>query len=179
MPPRWQHDFELLACVASRLHAQRIVGYPSLVDAGRMTAGEAADGIRIMGAIACSWWAIAEGRPEAEWTQDPDLGGAWPYERSASLAIAAPRARSAAIELPNDFEIVGFADAIDTLIWWETAQPSARLIADCNRALRTPAPRQSAAPAAPTARAFPSAPIATSAPAAPRAGQPFLFGVAA
>ncbi len=176
MHPRWQHDYELLACVATRLHAKRILGYPEVVHAGRMTADAAADGIRIMGTIACTWWAIAEGQPEASWTQDPDLGGAWPFERVAALTIAARRARAAAIELPNDYEVVGFADAIDTLIWWETARPSARLIADCNRGLRMPAHPAAIPPIATVTPA--SRPLAI-APAASRAGQPFLFGVAA
>lgn len=171
MPPRWQHDYELLACVATRLHAQRILGYPEVVHAGRMTANAAADGIRVMGTIACTWWAIAEGQPEAPWAQDPDLGGAWPFERVAALTIAARRPRAAAIELPNDYEVVGFADAIDTLIWWETARPSARLIADRNHVARSPT--------APSMSAIASPPSKPTAPAIPRAGQPFLFGVAA
>lgn len=177
--PRWQHDHELLAYVASQLHALRITGYPELVDTGRMTPIAAADGIRIMGTIACTWWAIVDGQPEAAWTQDPELGGAWPYERLHALTVAARRPRAAAIELPNDYEIVGFADAIDTLIWWETARPSARLIADCNRALRMPAsmPMPIAIAAVPPATATKApAPFASS---APRAGQPFQFGVAA
>ncbi|TCP99883.1 hypothetical protein C8J46_10221 [Sphingomonas sp. PP-F2F-A104-K0414] len=174
--PRWQHDYELLACVATRLHVQRIVGYPEVVHAGRMTARAAADGIRVMGTIACTWWAIAEGHPEAHWTQDPDLGGAWLYERIAALTIAARHPRAEAIELPNDYDFVGFADAIDTLIWWETAQPSARLIADCNRELRMPARPAAISPIPPVAPAPRPSPIAR---AASRAGQPFLFGVAA
>ncbi len=176
MPVRWQHDYELLACVATRLHSQRIIGYPDVVHAGRMTARAAADGIRVMGTIACTWWAIAEGQPEALWTRDPDLGGAWPYERIAALTIAARRPRTTAIELPNDYEVVGFADAIDTLIWWETARPSARVIADCNRELRMPARPSATTSIAPVAPASRPSPIA---PAASRAGQPFLFGVAA
>jgi hypothetical protein len=170
---RWQHDYELLACVATRLHVQRIVGYPELVHAERMTAVAAADGIRIMGTIACTWWAIAEGAPEAEWTQDPDLGGAWPYERIAALHVAARRPRAAAIELPNDYETVGFADAIDTLIWWETARPSASLIVRGHQLPLAPAPTalMSLAPR-------PSPPLHNT-PSAPRAGQPFNFGVAA
>ena len=174
--PRWQRDHELLACVASQLHALRITGYPELVDTGRMTPIAAADGIRIMGTIACTWWAIVDGQPEAAWTQDPELGGAWPYERLHALTVAARRPRAAASELPNDYEIVGFADAIDTLIWWETAQPSACLISNCNRALRTPAPMRNPiavrlATAAKTQATFESS--------APRAGQPFQFGEAA
>lgn len=147
-----------------------------MVHAGRMTTRAAADGIRVMGTIACTWWAIADGQPEALWTQDPDLGGAWPYERVAALTIAARRPRAAAIELPNDYEVVGFADAIDTLIWWETARPSARLIADCNRELRMPA-----RPAAnsPIVAVSPGSRPSTIAPPASRAGQPFLFRVAA
>jgi|GEM_PF-6899837 len=167
---RWQNDYELLACVASRLHVQRIVGYPDLVETNRMTPATAADGIRIMGTIACSWWAIAERQPEQAWIYDPELGGAWPYERIAALKVAAKRPRAAAIDLPNDFEIVGFADAIDTLIWWETARPSARLIVGpCGIVPVTQ-------PAAPVVPAKPATPAAQP---APRAGQPFLFGEAA
>ena len=177
--PRWQRDHELLACVASQLHVLRITGYPELVDAGRMTAIAAADGIRIMGTIACTWWAIVDAQPEAAWTQDPALGGAWPYERLHALTVAARRPRAAAIEWPDDYEIVGFADAIDTLIWWETAQPSARLIADCNRALRMPASMPMPMPTA-IAAVPPATKIqATFGSSAPRAGQPFQFGVAA
>jgi hypothetical protein len=176
MTPRWQHDYELLACVAMQLHAQRIVGYPEVVHVGRMTASAAADGIRVMGTIACTWWAIAEGQLEAHWTQDPELGGAWPYERIAALTIAARRPRATAIELPNDYEVVGFADAIDTLIWWETARPSARLIADCNREIRMPARPTAITPIAPVA---PAPRPSTMTPAVSRAGQPFLFEVAA
>ncbi len=167
---RWQHDYELLACVASRLHVQRIIGYPDMVETSRMTLAVAADGIRVMGAIACSWWAIAERRPEQAWIHDPELGGAWPYERVAALTIAAKRPRAAAIDLPNDFEIVGFADAIDTLIWWETARPSARLIVgpcDAVPVTEPVTPAVSAKPATPAAQP------------ASRAGQPFLFGEAA
>lgn len=167
---RWQHDYELLACVASRLHVQRIVGYPDLVETNRMTPAVAADGIRIMGTIACSWWAIAERQPEQAWIHDPELGGAWPYERVAALTIAAKRPRAAATDLPNDFEIAGFADAIDTLIWWETARPSARLIVGpCGAVLI----------AEPVALTAPAKHATLAAQPAPRAGQPFLFGKAA
>jgi len=167
---RWRNDYELLACVASRLHVQRIVGYPDLVETNRMTPAAAADGIRIMGTIACSWWAIAERQPEQPWIHDPELGGAWPYERIAALTIAAKRPRAAAADLPNDFEIVGFADAIDTLIWWETARPSARL---------TVGPCDAFPPAEPAAPVVPAKPATPAAPPALRAGRPFLFGEAA
>ena len=174
--PRWQHDHELLACVASQLHALRITGYPELVDTGRMTPIAAADGIRIMGTIACTWWAIVDGQPEAAWTQDPELGGAWPYERRHALTVAARRPRAAAIEWPNDYEIVGFADAIDTLVWWETAWPCARLICDCNSKPRSPAPHLPASPIPCTHSPISTAPNISD---VPRAGQPFPFGVAA
>jgi excisionase family DNA binding protein len=48
-----------------------------------------------MGTIACTWWAIVDGQPEAAWTQDPELGGAWPYERLHALTQrASPWERS-------------------------------------------------------------------------------------
>ena len=92
------------------------------------------------------------------------------------MTLAGANAVGAAIELPNDYEVVGFADAIDTLIWWETARPSARLIVDCNRGLRMPAHPAAIIPIVPDPPVSRPSPIA---PAASRAGQPFLFGVAA
>ena len=129
-PPRWYMDHALLAAVAEKVHADRLRGYPALVDAGTLSPASAATGIRVMFAIAAGWRAIADVQPEPDWIHDPETGGAWPYERRAHLTAAARRPRAAAIDAPDDFEVVGFADAIDTLLWWETASPTARCIAD-------------------------------------------------
>ena len=135
--PRWHTDHELLAAVANRLHAQRVAGYPELVAAGTLSQAKADAGIRVIGAIAAGWSAIARLELEPADLYNGDAGGAWPSERVAALSVAARAARTKADELASDFEIVGFADAVDTLIWWETAQPDARWIADFNRLARS------------------------------------------
>ena len=134
--PRWYDDHELLAAVARRLHAQRAAHYPRLVAEGRITRLQALDGLRIMRTIARCWRAIAQLRPEPLGVHDPAEGGAWPFERRQHLALAARHARVQADANPGEFEIVGFADAIDTLLWWETADMPARLLADINIGLR-------------------------------------------
>lgn len=132
MRPRWYNDHELLAAVARAIHHQRARRYPDLVRADKLDRRLALDGLRIARTIAHSWAAIAALRPEPAWIHSPDDGGAWPYERRASLAIAARHARAAADADPDCSRTVGFADAVDTLIWWETAEHSARFYADFN-----------------------------------------------
>lgn len=99
------------------------------------------------------------------------------------LSEAAEVARHAADAMPHCFETVGFADAVDTLIWWETASPPARLIADTNmQCLREAAVRPPARPRekrTPPTRPAPIAAPPIANPPAPRAVQTTLFGVAA
>lgn len=99
------------------------------------------------------------------------------------LSDAGEVALRAAEAMPHCFETVGFADAVDTLLWWENASPPARLIADTNMQLRREAamrplarPREKRTP--PTRPAPIAAPPITN-PPAPRAVQTTLFGVAA
>ncbi|WP_347092922.1 hypothetical protein [Sphingomonas parapaucimobilis] len=134
--PRWHDDYELLAAVARNLHAQRAAHYPRLVAEGRITRTIALDGLRVMRTIARCWHAIARLQPEPFGVHTPDLGGAWPYERRNHLTLSARHARTRAEANPGEFEIVGFADAVDTLFWWETADMPARLLADINIGLR-------------------------------------------
>ncbi|WP_267382203.1 MULTISPECIES: hypothetical protein [unclassified Sphingomonas] len=148
MRPRWHNDHELLAAVARRLLAQRVEGYPALVDAGRLSPAAADAGIRIMRAVAIGWRLIAAIEPEPEWLGDPEREGAWPFERVASLTIAARSARVAADTSYGDPEAIGFADAVDALLWWETAEPSARWLTDTTRALRAQAAADRGATAA-------------------------------
>lgn len=128
--PRWKDDHALLAAVAAYLRDQRADRYPALVTAGRLDPRAAADGIRIVSAIAASWAAIVAFEPEPVGAHDPDTGGAWTFERIDTLRDIAIRTRAAADAAPGEFEIAGLADAVDTLLWWETAQPSARQLAD-------------------------------------------------
>lgn len=135
MQPRWRNDYELLAAVAATIHAGRAQRYPTMVLRDELSQDEADRGIRVMAAIAADWRACAVFEAAPDWLDDPARGGAHPFERVNELAAAARRARAAADD-PHDFEKVGFADAIDTLIWWETATPSARWLIDTTIALR-------------------------------------------
>ena len=134
--PRWSSDHDLLAAVARNLHAQRAAHYPRLVAEGRIARSAALDGLRVMRTITRGWRAIARLQPEPFGVHTPDEGGAWPFERRHHLTVAARHARARADANPAEFEVVGFADAVDTLLWWETADMPARLLADINIGLR-------------------------------------------
>ncbi len=183
MRPRWHNDHELLAAVAVKIHTDNATRYRALFAEKAITRAAAIEAVRVTFAVACSWRAIAALAPAGEWIDDPDLGGAWPYERCQMLTNAAEVARLAADAMPHCFETVGFADAVDTLVWWESASPPARLIADTNMQLRREAamrppgrPREKRTP--PSRPAPIAAPPMTN-PPAPRAVQSTLFGVAA
>ena len=135
-PPRLFSDHHLLAAVARHLHAQRAVHYPRLVVEGRLSRARALDGLRIMRTIARSWRAIAELRPEPVGAHDPDQGGAWPFERIQHLTVTARHARAQADAAQGNRQAADLADAIETLLWWETARPSARWLVDTTLAGR-------------------------------------------
>lgn len=145
MRPRWHNDHRTLAAVARHLHAQRAAHYRRLVWDRQLSRTKALDGLRVMRTIARTWRAIADLQPEPFGVDCPDTGGVWPFERVAHLTIAARHARAAADAAPADYQIVGFADAIDTLLWWESQQPSARFLADATLALRAQAGAERAA----------------------------------
>jgi hypothetical protein len=160
MPPRWFKDHALLAAVARYLYRQRRDTNRALVEAGTLDSATAETGIRVMRAIAAGWQALAAIAPEPDGLHDGDGHGAWAWERVDALQAASIVARTAADAVPHDFEVTGFADAVDTLLWWETAKPSARFLVDTTIALRA----QAAARRASTPAGH---------------GQPSLFGVAA
>ncbi len=182
MRPRWHNDHELLAAVAVKIHADNATRYRALFAEKEITRAAAIEPARVTFAVACSWRAIAALAPAGEWIGDPDMGGAWPYERLQTLQEAAKVARRAADAMSHCFETVGFADAVDTLIWWETASPPARLIADTNmHVLRVAARRPPARPRenrTPPTRLAPIASPLIASPPAPSAAQATLFGVA-
>jgi hypothetical protein len=183
MRPRWHNDHELLAAVARKIHADNATRYRALFARKKITRVAAIEAVRVTFTISCSWGAIAALAPTPVWIDDPNTGGAWPYERLQVLNDAAKIARQAADGASYCFETVGFADAVDTLIWWETASPPARLIADCNIIGRIEAasrpqarPREHRTqPAQPVPA--PTASIAV--PAGPAAVQTTLWGIAA
>lgn len=183
MRPRWHNDHELLAAVARKIHADNATRYRALFARKKITRVAAIEAVRVTFTISCSWGAIAALAPTPVWIDDPETGGAWPFERLQVLKDAGKIARQAADDASYCFETVGFADAVDTLIWWETASPPARLIADTNmQSLREAAMRPPARPRerrTPTTRPAPIATPPIANPPAPRAVQTTLFGVVA
>ena len=123
MRPRWHNDHELLAAVAGKIHADNATRHRALFARKKITRVAAIEAVRVTFTISCSWGAIAALAPTPVWIDDPDTGGAWPYERRQMLSEAAEVARRAAEAMPHCFETVGFADAVDTLIWWERPKP--------------------------------------------------------
>lgn len=128
--PRWLHDFELLAMVARHLHTARTIQGRAALDAGRITRDQANDAVRITRAIAKSWSRIADTRRAPGELWDGDAGGAWEHERLKTLQAFASAARRNAYDAAGDWELLGLADAIDTLIHHEADTPiGARLLA--------------------------------------------------
>lgn len=134
MRPRFDH--RELAWVAGHLHHQRVVGYPDLIAAGTLKQPIARTALRISCAMATSWALIAALQPHQPWLDDPLNGGATADERRDTLATFARHSRAAAQAAPYDDDLAGIADAVDMLIGWEDADPSARFLADMTIELR-------------------------------------------
>jgi hypothetical protein len=130
-PPRWHNDRELLAAVAAVLRDGRIARDAELVDQGSLESGIAAARKRVSSAIADAWRAIAAVEPAPADVDNGDAPvGAWPFERLQLLEATAKAARATADAQPHDPEVTGYADAVDTLLWWEAQRPSARFLVD-------------------------------------------------
>lgn len=183
MRPRWWNDHVQLAIVAGYLHGVHAKRCRELFVDRVIDRATAMEAVRVTFTIASTWRAIAALAPAPPWADDPDMGGAWPYERMETLRELQATTRAAADASYGDFETVGLADAVDTLIWWETSSPPARLIADCNIIGRIEAasrpqtrPREHITPAA---RPAPATPTLIARPTTPSPVQTTLFGVAA
>lgn len=134
--PRFEHDRPGLASVIAYLHQQRVVGYPDLIAAGKITQAAADKALRISNTLAADWAAIAALEPAPAWLADPSRGGAFKWERVETLNAMAIRTRTASDANPEDGRLRDIADAVDTLIWWEGKEPSARWLADMTIELR-------------------------------------------
>lgn len=143
--PRFLHDRPALAAVAAYLHQQRVVGYPELIAAGKLSQNKADRALRISNAIAADWAAIAAIEPAPAWLGDPDQGGAYKWERVETLTAMAIRTRTAADVAPEDDRLRDIADCVDVLLLWEARQPSARWLADMTIELRARAAADRAA----------------------------------
>jgi len=83
--PRLALETDWLAMVAADLLAQRAGAYPALVDQGKLSAADAALGLRVAGAIKADWWHRLTLQPRAA---DPDATKA---EKIATLEGAVTR----------------------------------------------------------------------------------------
>ncbi len=143
MRPRFDH--RELAWVAGHLHHQRVAGYPDLIAAGTLKLPIARTALRISCAIATSWMLIATLQPDQPWLANPATGGATADERRETLATFARHSRAAAQAAPYNDDLAGIADAVDVLIAWEDADPSARFLANMTIELRARAAADHAA----------------------------------
>ncbi len=135
--PRWSNDHALLAAVAKHLVPIETEEMRQLVTAGHVGRPTGLAHVRAMRAVATGWTALAAIEPEPPHLYDGDQGGAWPFERRQALERALKGAQARAAGDPHDPELAGIADAVATLIWWETADPSARFLVDTTIAWRT------------------------------------------
>lgn len=143
--PRFGHDRPALAAVAAYLHQQRVVGYPELIAASKLSQAATDRALRISNAIAADWAAIVAYAPAPDWLTDPKRGGAFKWERVDTLNAMAIRTRTAADVAPEDERLCAIADCVDALLWWEGRQPSARWLADMTIELRARAATERAA----------------------------------
>lgn len=135
--PRYAYETEDLARVAAHLHAQRVALYPAAVERGSLTPAEAADGIRIMAAIAADW------QRRITLTATPAERDGTNAEKVETLRRAAERARQLQDREPTA-QRDEYAEFVETLLWWQQpwdgdpTSPWSRLdhIIDLNVALR-------------------------------------------
>lgn len=111
---------EYLADAAGRLLRDREQGYPGFVAAGKLTAAEAADGIRRAECIAAQWrWIVDPAQPPLPPFDDATAGhfGAPSGALAADLATASARARTLADRRAGDPVACVLADLYAALAW--------------------------------------------------------------
>jgi hypothetical protein len=121
------HRYDQLAATARRIQRHFEEQSRAPIAQGTSSADQIGQDLRVAKAIAAEWDSIAEYRPEPGWLRDPRAGGAFPGERQALLQAMLIRAQSLAPQM---------VEAIESLIWWETAQPSARILVEMTLELR-------------------------------------------
>lgn len=115
--PRYADDLAILADLAAQLLQRREERYPDSVARGNMTPEHAADGIRIMRAIAVQWETIVTAGRVRDWRSTWDTFGATEREMRTELARVASDARTRAYEDPSNKGKRDLADACAALAW--------------------------------------------------------------
>lgn len=135
--PRWALEIDMLTAVAGDLIAQRTLKYPEAVEKGHLTSEAAADGLRIMAAIAHDWRRYLDlvilRRPAMI---SPPAEAATREERIATLEAAAAKAAALAVRKDSDVYRREYADLVETLLWWERQDHGIAFITDVCLELR-------------------------------------------
>lgn len=121
------HRYDVLATMARRIQRHFEERCANPVASGTASADKAAQDLRVAKAITADWESIADYLPAPTWLNDPRVGGAFPGERMALLQEMLTRAQELA---PQNVE------AIESLIWWETARIPARTLVEMTLELR-------------------------------------------
>lgn len=119
--PDMVSDWPALALAARQMLAQREASAAGNVEKGRLTAGQAADRIRVARALSRLWDTIAAGQPpydfETAWIFSAGREGTYPHELRTDLDAAAARARTIADRKGEDASAATFAEALAALAW--------------------------------------------------------------
>lgn len=121
------HRYDDLATMARRIQRHFQEKSRDLITSGASSADKIAQDLRVAKALAADWDSIAEYRPAPPWLDDPRRGGAFPRERQILLQEMLTRAQELA---PQNVE------AIEALIWWETARIPVRTLVEMTLELR-------------------------------------------
>ncbi|EZP57235.1 hypothetical protein [Sphingomonas sp. RIT328] len=113
-----QHRRVCALAALTLLHA-REQGYPSAVEAGKITAADAERGIYLARCIVTQWrWVLNKTKPPCpDFDDHTDLFGAYNSELAVELARAAERQRLIARRKPDDAAAMELADLYEALAW--------------------------------------------------------------
>jgi hypothetical protein len=121
------HRYDVMAAMAHRIRRLCEDQSAKAGTSETRSADKAAQDLRVAKALAADWDSVAEYLPEPSWLHDPRAGGAFPAERRVLLQEMLTRAQTKA---PQHVE------AIEALIWWETARIPVRILVEMTLELR-------------------------------------------
>ncbi|WP_242095451.1 hypothetical protein [Sphingomonas sp. CROZ-RG-20F-R02-07] len=121
-------------CAAATVHLlrEREARYPALVNAGKVTAEDAATRLELALAIVAQWrWVVDPAAPVLPAFGERGYFGAHGFEMRDELATAARRQRAVADRNPDNADAAELADLYEAVAWWQQGHPGdARIITD-------------------------------------------------
>lgn len=110
------------ACAAAKVEqllAEREARYPALVEAGKLSEEDAANGLILLRALAAQWrWAIETAQPALP-IEPLSPFGASVVDLAAETRRIAERARAMADRSPGDDRAAETADLCEVIAWWQ------------------------------------------------------------